>query len=772
MLEIVNLQQELDENVIAPEVYIDSIHIDNEKVRVFFHLEDPDNKWTQNQYLLENLFVYITYDQQNYVEKLISLKQKTNNNLNYISSHIDFILNSPNSKILAYTGNDSIRSISTDERVLQDDRPVQPAIGSTTYKYINKIIDLRLLDINFNLKPEEVSTSTGKYDNTIFVSDTTIKKSNIGYIFDLENYLNNNSATYRTLKNYNNYKKIILERSYIDQANILFLKKNITLKGQEYQKINSPINIIRLSDNEYKYLLTLTDDNDNNLNINKYSLRVYFEVKDYSHFFFKNNITDILASSKQYVSYYLSRLQSIFDNKTIENPYNFFFENIFEQEQKTLEKVIEDLSEIYSFYSQKDKTLYYSLLLSIFHPLTTDIELLNNLLNNIELIESSTRNFLETIESVNSPGRSFVTKDKLTFLKDFNSSLTTQVLDYDYEYNTGFEVISSDVFDIRKEEKYNGFKVITADQKYARKILEDGKSLGVSREPQGNQNTGSSTVFPRTTATYVSGRNYNQASRLQNNQTASAGVATQEYYSISSIDIKGNSAYLLDNIFNADMQVFNSIFLNLKQYNRGEESYRTPEAYYFDVLNSSVNVTNLSDGVNASVNNLQKTVLFDPNLDSQQQSLQFIVETGVESLYYSLDQTRFLEVPRDIKNINVMLTGISSSTNETLLEDVKNYPQLKPKAIILYNNYFQDIEIYSGENYALYLLNSAIVNNIFNKKLRHFNKFYVVERKKNIPWKLEQPKSDFINELSYNIPSKYLNRVTSEAQISLKIDEL
>lgn len=811
MLEVKDPQQPSREQyVTAPDVFIDLVYIEENTVDILFHLEDPFDRWLNNSLLLERLQIYISYDEQKFVQTLASIKSNFGFKNKSIHGKVSFEKRAPNATVAAYVFDNNIKGISTEERVLLDNKPAKSTLDSTTYQFINKVIDLRELKIDFNLTDPGSGSQDNELNNRIFVSDTTNKKSNIGFLFDLEYFLDNNSATYRTLKNYNNYKKIILEKTIIRPEDIIFYKKNISLNNQEIQKINSPVEIIRLDDDSYNYLLTITDDNKDILNNYLYEISCYINIKDYSNTFFKDEIRDIIFQSKQYINYYKRRIEDLLANNLLDNPYYFFYENIFEEEKEKITKTIQDLSEIYAFYSKKQKNIFETLFVNILHPLVTNVELLSRLQNSLDAIEAATSNFLEYIDTVNVPGISIPTKDGLLFSKKFNADRLYQSINYNYDYNTGYEVISTDNFDIRKEEQYSGLKVITAADKQARKILEDGKTLGVSRAPEANQDTGSNGVYTRIAYSINAGRQpslFNTGNSLNTNpdptiikslknineQTTTVEPAEKLFLSISSIDLKGSSAYLLGTIDLEDISFFNNLFVALNQYNTSENTYRVPEAYYYSILDKTANLKELSNGVNTSINSLQKTILFDPNLDSQQQSLQYIVETGIQDLYFYLDDNIFIDVPREIKNINLDLgastvgntqatlnngapilinAAAGSSTNETLSNDLKKAPLLKPKMIIMYNNYFLDYEIYRGKNYGLYGLQPSILNDMFYKKLKHFNQFYVVQYNQNVPWTRNPPSSNFIDELNYNIPTKYLNRVITEEEISIDLQKL
>lgn len=782
MLEIAETTPtENDISEIAPEVFIDSVHVTDTKIKVFYHIEDQFSKWLDDQSVLENLYINIEYGDQKYYKKLISIKNTYGVKNKLLNGIAIFQNNTGTSTLTAYINNRDLKGITTTEKVLTSNIAEKASIGTTNYQFINKIIDLRLLDFNITtLAVPSVDETSPTFNNRIFVSNTTNKKANIGFLFDLEEFLEKNSSTYRFLKQYKTYKDSILNQSLLKVENISFFKKNVSLNNQEYQKIMSPITLIRLDDSNYKYLITTSDDNTNILNTNLYKLGVSVEVEDYSSLFFKSDILTSLQNSKNYIEYYISKIDAILQNDSLQNPYHFFFENMYEEELASIEKVIESLANIYSFYSLKDKNIYYSLLLNIFHPLTTNVELLNLLLDRVSRLYKASEQFIEQISLDTTPNLSIVVQNNLSFKKEFNENINNQAIDYRYDVNTGYEVISSDSYSVRTSETSSSLMIITKDERNTRKILEDGKTAGVSRVsntqitgglPQFSQ-PNTSTVFPRSFTSQVQYSPGVSNKQYSSEVYQSADKPTTQYLSISSIDINGNSTYLLDGLNTQDIGYYNNLFININQYNSDQLLYATPESYFFSILDKNVNVKTIADSKNNSANSLQKTTLFDPNLDSKQESLNFITSTGVESLYFYLDDNNFIPVSEDIKKINFVLTPGTASTNSTLSEDIKTHPEIKPKMIVLYNNFFEETEIYAGLNYGLYYMKEKVLNSIFKKKLKHFNQFYVIQFKENVTPSAQQATKPFIDELNYNYPTKYLNRTVTESQILITTDDL
>ena len=93
--------------------------------------------------------------------------------------------------------------------------------------------------------------------------------------------------------------------------------------------------------------------------------------------------------------------------------------------------------------------------------------------------------------------------------------------------------------------------------------------------------------------------------------------------------------------------------------------------------------------------------------------------------------------------------------------------------VFYYNIFHEDKVIYTGSNYSLYELAESVVNPIINKKLKLYNRYYILETKQNADF-VEPPsvKYKFIDDLLVNVSSKYLSRKLDKQQTLLTVEHL
>jgi len=788
----------------APNVFIDHVLLYLDKIKVFYHIADDFDEWYKNKNVIDNINLHIQCGETLYFkESLSSLVKRRPIQNGALHDSCEFRIDTKNLYIKAYCGNDNIKGVETIEHVLSEGQLVQNTYEDVTHKFINKYKPLYLLDIerlkniskqitfgdNTLLKTQaeqkisvsnwrrEVTnpTTTAVVDSRVIgdllVSYNTNKNASIAFVFDLERYLEKNSNTYLYIKNYTNYKNEVLKNSYIIKDTIKVYKKNIT-KEEDYKPLEVNPTILKIQDgiDNNKFIITFADKNTDVHTEDMYSIKIQMIVNDYSQYFINNKVLSQIYTAKQFLFEYKELWDETSKNKLISNYRNFIFEQHYERYLDRIKNIIESLSTIMSFYTGYEKTNYQSLLLSIIHPLTGDQLSLDLLLKTVERLEDYLENIVSNVNTMGVPGKTigtdisntgdttqinqisaYVSQNQVTLsnnLKEqryvfeyefketnINGVTSHQLIDYNYDYNYGYEIVSSDNFDLRSAEINSGLMILTSAEREARKIYEIDKFF------------------------------------------SSAGkLASQDlnYFSISFIDFGDLKYNFLPNQ-ETTVSDYNELYAFLNQYNDHNFSYKSLESYYYQLLDEGVYIKTLGAKNNNSYNSLLKATVFDPNLDSKQSSLEFMASTGITTLYNVLDDNRYIEIPDSIPHY---LATVPSGANNTvgiltLSDDLKNNPDAKPRNIITYNNIYFDKVLYQGNNYEIHELQEAVVNNIFTKKLRLFNKYYIIEKAKNTAQTtVETNNYNFIDDLKLNVPSKYLNRNTNNSQLLISTSDL
>jgi hypothetical protein len=325
---------------------------------------------------------------------------------------------------------------------------------------------------------------------------------------------------------------------------------------------------------------------------------------------------------------------------------------------------------------------------------------------------------------------------KISFEKEFDVRDPFNILNYDYDQNYGYEVISVNAFNARQSETYEGLKVITKD------------GLNIRRRLEGNKYF----VSP------------NQSS-----------VDTYRTFSISFVDAGVRSYDFITNVSSVPVDDYNNLFLKLNEYNDFNFQYPTLESFFYQLAEKNVLVKSISQRQNISSNGLQKSTLFDPNLDSKQDSLEFITSTGVKNLYYYLNDYKYdyneqqtVQFSASLNlNPNLTSTFIVSGSNITNID-------FRPKAIAFYNSIYEESipQEGAGTYYNLVWLKEKQVNSLFKKKLKFFNEYYLYLVKQP-PTQVEKP--DFINlqkDLLFNNNPTYINNTKTDGKFMVSIEEL
>ena len=595
------------------------------------------------------------------------------------------------------------------------------------YHYINKNKDLRLLDLQ--KQKENISTSES-INNNLYVSYTTNKIAKLGFIFDLEDFLTKKSKSFNFLKSAQIYRETILNNSLIKQDTIEFFKRKISYDIQDFAKITSTPILIKMQDSidDNKYLFTTSDDNKDLNNKEKYSVKVKFNIINGASAFLSSDVLLKLGQTKDFMIRYKEIFEMAYQDKSIKNKKKYLFENVYENYLNDIKESISSLSHLFSFYNNINIDRYYSLFTSIFHPLSSTIELLSLVIEKITLLEQT------LIEYAYDDQATISYEHEFKYI-DIDERAEYQLIDYNYDAFYGYEVISTDTADIRYTENIAGMKILTSAEKNARKIYESSKYFGLSSEDV-----------------------YKKINHL----------------SITYLDAGEDKYNLLNSISEQTSVDYNNLFIRLNELNNFNFKYNNLESYYFQLMGKNLYIKNIAQRNNDSKNDLQPATLFDPNLDSKQKSLKYITDTGVSILYYLLDDNHYIDVPINIFQYQSTLsTGSSYQGIYPVTEELKNNPEAKPSLICFYNNFFEDKLIFAGQNYEVWKIEAALVNDIFNKKLKLFNEYYILEKKKTKelaqPQNIEYP---FENELKMNIPTKYLNRNVNTYKVIISTEEM
>ena len=524
------------------------------------------------------------------------------------------------------------------------------------------------------------------------------------------------------------------------QDSVQFYKRNVDVLNSEYVKINSKVNILKAQDgiDENIYIVTSADDGDHKNDRNKYSVRVSFTVNNYANEFLWREIIDNLSTIESFISTYKQIFEDVYLDKKIVDKNIYIFENYYETYLEQIKSSVQNLSEIFSFYTGNEITRYQSLFLSIFHPLTAKIFLFESLLNNIKLINEYLIYLLDRTNDKlddNNNSNLFITNEIEFKFTDVDGRIQYELIDYDYDYRNGYEVISMDESSVRFEEEITSLKILSSAEKNVRLMYEANKYFG---------------------------------------STSSDIYSNIKHFSISYVDLLNKSYDILNTSIDEKITAYNEIFVTLDQLKKFNFNLRAPESYYFQVMYQNAYIKSISSKNNTSVNKLQTTTVFDPNLDSSQKSLQYIADTGVAKLYYILNKDHFMDVPSNIYQYessvqnDTTVVGVYPISTET-----RNNPEAKPSLIGHYNNFFEDHLVLAGQNYEVWSLEAAHLHDIYKNSLRLFNKYYILEKKKTLANNpeviIEYP---FQSELTSNIPSKYLNRDVNSYEIIASVEDL
>jgi hypothetical protein len=775
MLQIVKTVDETA-NLKAPSVYIKSVELTDTTVGVNYYLYDSEDKetgrpyWSQDVEALNSLKLSLIYSgtsgSTEYTKPLSQIVM--GKDLKFEDSWTFQRRREDAFSLTASCGNTHITGTITQEKVYENNNIVKAKIDNKQYNYINKVLDLSLLNAPVAI-PSHTDNKNPFISGSLYTSYTTDKKANMCFVFDLEAYLLKYSQNYQILNKYKTFKDYVLANSTFDIQNSKAYRKEIKLsKGKvvktdsPYEKLDSSINFYRLTDKEAKFLVSFTDLNDKKSDL-QYSVKVSLVINDVSEIFFDEYIINRLYIISDIVKSYSNTLDLYSKNKTIASPTDYFFmhdydalKNYTDREGNTyfmeLYKIFADiaveLAECSSIFTNKNVDSLISLYASILHPLTTNKNLLDGLLNFIDTLTAISSRYAKVKNILSTNAVNGSSDDKNIFEYDFNSLS----IDYGYDEAYGYEVYVTDSYDSRLLYKNSGLRVYTSADRQTKTLLEASKYF----------------VSPD--------------QLIRNNLNS---------YSISTIDI-GEKTYPLSSVLGSvDVSTLNEAYIYmkaksekiLKTINRETDqvSYDYDYGKYGSILyqfaSDGISFENILNSPNQSINGLNKNILFDLNKDSQQLSLQYITSTNILDIYLAFDSNMIANIPKNDTSIlqfvaawNVQnRANVRFPINDAALTNLS----LKTKIIFYYNQIFKEIAIATGTNYILYGLEE--VNGNTNKiytGFRHFNQYYILQKNQ------EALSSNFVRrqpvteDMLLNVNPEFLNRTTGDSQNNLTIEDI
>lgn len=758
-------------NTVAPDVYITSVELVNsnnsDKLNVYYRLYDSRDPatgkmyWSDEPSVIQSLNINLTYEEtgstvlsssQTHIVSLSSLKTAGNGIFEGMQTFNH--LQTTSSFLKAYCGNSSIRGIETQEQVFLDEKL------AVTGSYLSKMRDIRGLKIDLFgliktnkikdprlLKNKKILIQNNVIkDNHLYVSYTTDKRCKLGVIFDLNQYLLKHSENFKLLESYDPYRKYVLETSYVDlQKSQVFLIDTTDRNGAE---ISYPFTALsyKVDDKDSKYILTF-DLKD--LPAHKYFVKLKLVIFDNSTTFFNDTALARLDTFRNHIETYKNALLEYGRNKHIKDINQYYFKNVYDKKVPYLKRgtIAAADTELYSIYADaaleiaeltyifnsSDIEERLKLYTSILHPLTTSPELLEGLLKHIDNLYLACHRY--SLIDTNTLFKS--AKDDKNKLEMKFGSYSNPVIDMTYDAGFGYEVINTDSYEARLADTNVGFY----------KIIENSlqKDLTV--------------------------RKNTEAAKYFSNPSVSSR-RDSDTFSISMLDL-GDYKYNFVPYSSLTPAATNEAYVYLKEtYRMDKGKVSTEEIDYsftynygkigtiiYDLSSKGVSIENISNRNNGSNNNLQANTIFDPINSTKDLSLKYIVDTGVQKLYFLLDDIKYTEF--GASDTTIQANASRGNTQELsyfpITDAVRKDPELKAKQILTYDCIFKVKQAVTGSNYSLYQVDSDKKNPVFNG-IRSFNDHYLVESK--LPAYVKVIKSDYnlLPDFLINTPAEALLR--------------
>ncbi len=666
-------------NVLAPSVYIKLVEreADNFYITLLLKdiLADGNFSWFDDQLILDTFKVVVEHERQRASFSLRELKQKYRD-IKYRFFNNGEEYNFEYTVVLKKMNNAPISCYCTDGKVFGETTVENVTFESNT-STVNKCLDLNLLEVFKQIKSAK-STTQSVYLTGPYINYSTNKQAAIGFIFNLEKYLNSTSEEYAYFSS--SYGKEILNNSYIELDSCFLEKRNVSLENMSYEVVEGRFTSTKLS--PYEFFISIADLKEPVSNKYLYDLRLNVKINNYVDQFLNQKFITTLQTHINILNAYKSQI-SILSQDNIE-PFKTYFNEFYTAD--SFKQLCLDISSISSFYGDRDRSVYSNLLASCLHPLNTNLEILEKIILFVNNLLQTTRNYI----SLGNISDGIVpTKSGNKFLTTVTREYTS-ALDYTYDYGTGYEVFSSTPYEQRVNISAS-FQNITPQEYFVRKFSEVSKYS----------------------------TNYGQ----ENTQNLST-------FGISQVDIRENSYDLINTGISINANTFNQCYIRTKEYLEHTFSYRTPETFVFQLADSGLNIDTITDASNSSKNNLKKSLLFDPNFDSQQKSLEFLTSTGVQTLYFLLDETKPVEAPvaSTIFQEKASRNNISPALPVFVFTgSVVSDPTAKARGILYYNTLHTGSVEASGSINSLYADKPVGSSVLFASNLRHFNEYYLVK---------------------------------------------
>lgn len=738
---MVEAPQQQDTSYIAPIVFIENVEINKNTYKVFYSISDSDNSWMNSENVLKSFYVYVSIN-DTLTQKVLLNDLRINSQIkaNRIIDSLTFTLpeDSKDISITAYCASDTITGTKTTEIVKINSIIQKAVVDNNKLNYLTKFLNIELLSRRLSIPDIKGVSQPELPSYDLLTSYTVDKRAQIGFVFDLDEYLKAFSPTYRILSQFPNWKSNLLFNSTIDFEKTRFFKENVTLEDKNYSLIDNPIRRYTLNNDgsDYKLLLTTTFANEKT-DRSKYKIKIKLLVNDYSYDLINKDLLTGLTKAQNFIKNYKNTFELYSKNNLIQNPNYYFFENDYTEEFiSEANEVINRLVYISTtfFSTIDDGDAFLTLMTSIMHPLLVKSSLLEKLLEFVISLKEQLYSLLPDSTNLLGMIDSDGLKSTAEYEYEFQKKNDKLYVDFDYDENYGYEVIESSNYNIRQSSLENGFKFLNESDLKLRRLYESKKYLS------------------------------NASDQLVN---------TINDFSISYVDLNDKHYEFLTASAALDSS-FKNAFVKINEYNNHEFRYRNPESFFYQLADRGILVKTISGASNGSVNSLMKSVLFDPNIDSSQKSLEFLTSTGIENFYYFLDENSV----KPIVSSSFHLTYSNGSTTDGgpkyLFIAESSSADTKPRDLFLFNSLFTlSASVYAY--YSIYYVQPSDVNEtFFRKKLKHFNELFVYKNQVTIstPQPVVFVNFDVTNELMYNIPSMYYNRQEQAASFTISVENL
>lgn len=754
-------------NVVAPTVYVDSVELNGNFAKVYFSLENDSTNWIIDNNTLSNYYLYMSVADQSKNALLATIKNSSKNKTDKLNGFFEFDLSKiksfdvsnsvinitssfeqqtvsstttlttietipsgvaqPSILIKAFCGNKELSGPQLIEPIYVSGSIPESKFNNFSFPYVSKIKDLNLLSENFTAStgsaPEELSPL---FDPELLSSVTIDKKASVGVVFNLLTYLENYSQIYKKIKNYKIFADVVLRNSSINVDKTIFYKRNYSQSKKDFISFANKTNVLKIDDSGFNYLISATDKASDPEDRSNYGIKVKVSVNDYSEIYLKNVLLKEIIEARKLIKNYKEKIIELQKNSVLENAFEFYFENEFEDKITNFQNAINYLTVGSLTAKAGTEKEYLTLFFSLLHPLTTNSELLERLFKYCLSLEKFFTDLFFDTSTNDAFSNNFYSK-AVEFVEYDYSKGDKISYSFDYDYNCGYEVILNETKEARQQRQYNGFLTISPDELLARQNLEALKFF--TRPPQ--------------------------------------DVLAPTTLSMARIDFKNDS---FDTLLGQSANLFyNDIFVKLLDFNSNNRNFEKLKSIIFQILDENINIKTLTANSNNAVNGLQPSVIFDPNLETKIESLRFLESTNLDALYYYLNNKELKELKDSVQKSAFDDTVPSKFpvTAERL-----NDPTLKPTIIFLYNSIYSLEIVRSGSNYSVYRLKEFSVNDIFKEKIKLFNSCFVVLNKEPSTSEVGiNFKNDFSN-LTMNIPSKFLNRSVLQPLINISLDDL